>query len=422
MLAVNLPLIRHPLRCWLVLLSGAMFSLAGCGGGGSSKTVAIPAPNQPTPIPVPAQAARPQPRPNAGGNNAARAKPSGKSKSHDDDPFAEEDPKNLFEIAGDGPQYAIAAPDDPAQADRFTVGEYDPETNSSQFVVLAPAESNDGGAGNPNGFSENADFELPDGFAAVPSYGYSDRGLPLRIRDEKTGGLMALVPGGAAIIGTDDGPPETQPHFRPFLETFYIDVTEVTLGEYAKFRDDTKKNKNTTVQPPLNDGQDARLPALGLPWGVAMGFAHWAGKELPTEAEWEKAARGPEGFRTPWGDGRAVWPKPRTPSTIAPVGSFPSDQSVYGVYDLAGNAREWCSDWYSNTAHRDAAKASGRQQQNWPGPKKASVSGQRVVKGNGPDWSAWQREGRALTERHPDVGFRCVLRVKLPTPTDSAGD
>jgi formylglycine-generating enzyme required for sulfatase activity len=369
-------------------------------------------PNQPSPIPVPARANPPQP--NAFANRPAKAAQKSTPTWDDDDPFAAEDPKNLFEIAEAAPKYEIAAQDDPAQVDRFIVGSEVPVADSSQFVVLAPEESVDRGRA-------NGSFQLPEGFVPVEGYGYSDRGLPLRIRDQKAGTMMALVPGGAAVVGTNDGPSETQPEFRPFLETFYIDVTEVTLAEYARFRDDIKQEKNSRVQPPLNDGQDPQLPALGLPWGIARGFAHWAGKELPTEAEWEKAARGPEGFRTPWGYGRAVWPKPRTPDLIAPAGSFLSDRSIYGVYDLAGNAREWCSDWYSDTAHQEAVKAPERLSRNWAGPKKASVSGQRVVKGNGPDWSAWHREGRAMTERHPDVGFRCVLRVKIPGTAETAG-
>jgi formylglycine-generating enzyme required for sulfatase activity len=398
------------------LLAGCLIAGAiGCGGNAPKSSVTAPVSNVPKPLPVPVQPAE---RPPAANVAAKLPLPKDgkypKAKPVELDPFADEDPKNLFEVAEIGPTYTIAAP--AAAADSAVIVDAPPSSDSTRFEIVSTGEASGGKPGRPS------DVSLPEGFVAVPSFGHSDHGLPWRIRDEKTGGLMALVPGGPAIIGSHDGPPETQPEFTPFLETYYIDVTEVTLGQYGKFRDDMKRKKNSRVQPPLNDGQDLQLPALGLPWGVAQAFAHWAGKELPTEAEFEKAARGPNGFRTPWGNGRAVWSRPRTPELISPVASFSTDQSVYGAYDLAGNAQEWCSDWYSDTAHQEAVKAPERLLRNWAGPKKASVSGHRVVKGNGPDWSAWHREGRAMGERHANVGFRCVLRIKLPASSGGSGD
>jgi formylglycine-generating enzyme required for sulfatase activity len=381
-----------------------MGGAVGCGGA-SGPPPASPAANVTRPIPVPVQ---PRPEENAVATRPAAKGP--KPKPAEVDPFADEHPKNLFEITAAGPSFVV----DGTTEDVFIVEDDVPEVDSTQFEILSTGEAARGTAG-------GGEFALPEGFTAVASFGTTDQGLPLRIRDDKTGAMMALVLGGPAIIGSDEGPPETRPAFTTLLETFYMDVTEVTLEDYAKFRDDVRQKRNTRTQPAANDGQHPRLPALGLPWGIALAFAHWAGKELPTEAEFEKAARGPEGFRTPWGNGRAVWPNFRTPETIARVGEFPTDQSVYGIFDLAGNAREWCSDWYSDTAHEEAARSPERALRNWSGPKKASVSGQRVVKGNGPDWSAWHRQGRAMTERHSDVGFRCVLRVKAPPPVASRG-
>jgi len=397
--------------------------LAGCGGGSNS------APKAPKVIqspPIPANLnSRPDPQPGpAKVAQAVKKEPaaSGKSKlKSTDNLFEDEDPRNIFEIAGNEPVLQVGTADEAWRVDRFAVGELAPDTDSTFFEVGAAGNGEKTPGTAVNIPSDNVKFPLPSGFSEVPSFGYSEDGLPLRIRGEKSGALMALVPGGLAHVGSDNGPDETQPSFTPFLDTFYMDVTEVTLEQYQRFRDEIKQKKSMTAQPAQNDGQDAELPALGLPWGVAQGFAHWAGKELPTEAEFEKAARGPDGWRTPWGNGRAVFPKARPLDSIEPVASYPNDRSMYGIFDLAGNAREWCFDLYSSTAHQDAASAKDKTLRNWSGPKKGAASNIRVVKGNGPDWSAWHRAGRNGSERHADVGFRCVLRIKTPA-ADSKGD
>lgn len=365
----------------------------------SSPIVAGPTPPAAPPVkPAPAGG---QPR-----EQAKRLSPSEQA-------VAAADPKNVYEIAGVGPGFDVGSAEEAAQVDRVTIDAQSDGATSTQFVVGTPA----GVGGRINALAgqshaRKADFKLASEFTEAPEYGYAESGLPWRIFCEKTGNLMALVPRGPTRIGSEDGPLETRPEFRPTVETYYMDVTEVTLEQFDKYRQDAKSKKNSRVQAALNDSQDPQAPALGVPWGIALAFAHWGGKELPTEVEFEKAARGPEGFRTPWGNGRAIFGRLRTADMIANVGAFRTDQSVYGIFDLAGNAREWCHDFFSDTAHQEAKVLVGRRAQEWSGPLRPSVTGRRVVKGNGEDWSAWHREGRVMTERHADVGFRCVLRVK----------
>jgi formylglycine-generating enzyme required for sulfatase activity len=92
---------------------------------------------------------------------------------------------------------------------------------------------------------------------------------------------------------------------------------------------------------------------------------------------------------------------------------------VYGVFDLAGNAREWTSDWFDPQAHQEAAASGGRLARNWTGPRKAAIPGHRVIKGNGSDWSAWHRSSAEMSARLPDVGFRGVVRTPLQIPSES---
>ena len=132
--------------------------------------------------------------------------------------------------------------------------------------------------------------------------------------------------------------------------------------------------------------------------------------KVTCRTEWERAARTEAGWRTPWGNGRAIWSRSRELHQIDPVMSFRTDVSPYGVFDLAGNAREWVSDWYSDTAFADAAKRP-LDLPNWPGQRKPSIDNHRVVKGNGPDWSVWHRAAQHMSHEAADIGFRCVLRL-----------
>jgi formylglycine-generating enzyme required for sulfatase activity len=253
---------------------------------------------------------------------------------------------------------------------------------------------------------------LPSGFTALPSAKKSRFGWPLRIRCDRDGAEMALVTGGAVTVGHDGGPPESSPQITVVLDSFYMDVTEVTLRQYERFREAMKEEKGRNVVSEVaNASSPPDYPVLGVTLLQTQFYARWAGKEIPTEAEWERAARGEDAFDHPWGNGRAIWKEARTPEDIGPVKSFRTDISPFGIYDLAGNAREWCLDRYSPTAFADVMKASHASLRNWKGPRIAKPADSHVVKGNGPNWQSWYRIGVKAVERRPDVGFRCVLHL-----------
>ena len=134
----------------------------------------------------------------------------------------------------------------------------------------------------------------------------SPLGWPLRIRCDRDGAEMALVTGGAVVVGHDGGPPESSPQLSVVLDSFYMDVTEVTLGQYERFRKALKEERGRNiVAEPKNASSPPDFPVhSGVTLIQAQFYARWAGKEIPTEAEWERAARGEAAFDHPWGNGR----------------------------------------------------------------------------------------------------------------------
>jgi sulfatase modifying factor 1 len=348
-----------------------------------------------------------------GGRSLAPAAPQGrqveKSKPAAEKPapkvdaaLAGADPKNVFALANNEGNFAIV--DDGANTFLATVPEEG--VDSSQFTAAPPG----GGGTKSSSTRPNSKAPLPEGFVAVPEAGFSEDGFPMRIRCEEDGSLMVLIPSSISQQGTNDGPAHATPQIAVFLEAYYIDVAEVTLGQYGKFREWWREEKNRTLPKPINDSSPDDHPVLGVSWANARNYTTWVKKQLPTEPEWEKAARGPNGFLHPWGNGRAGWSPARTSNQIDAVMSFRADISPYGVYDLAGNAREWCADMYSATTYQEATRNGETVVRKWAGPKRAVVANHRVVKGNGPDWMAWNRSSVSMRAPGANVGFRCVLR------------
>lgn len=198
------------------------------------------------------------------------------------------------------------------------------------------------------------------------------------------GAVMILIPAGEFPMGSSPSDPATQndqiPIHTVFLDAFWIDREEVTNGQFRKFVAETGykteaeklgwgwvvypdwvKRNGASWHSPEGPGAnvDARLdhPVVQVSWNDARAYCNWAGKRLPTEAEWEKAARGSDGRLYPWGntfDSRRANTNNGGNGTTLPVGSYPSGVSPYGVLDMAGNVWEWVNDFYGEHYYRDS--------------------------------------------------------------------
>jgi sulfatase modifying factor 1 len=219
---------------------------------------------------------------------------------------------------------------------------------------------------------------------------------------------IVVIPAGWFLMGQNEGPRSNQPRRKVYLDTFAIDTTEVTKGAFAKFVEESGYQTIGWAEKGLKNHTNE--PVVGVVWREAEAYCRWVGKRLPTEAEWEKAARGTDGRRYPWGNhweqGRANVAESGYGGVI-PVGSYPAGASPYGVLDMAGNAAEWVADYFDFTYYRYAPD------RNPVGPDQVM---DRVLRGG--SWASPRRHAQTYfrdsshsAKPNMRVGFRCARSV-----------
>jgi formylglycine-generating enzyme required for sulfatase activity len=166
--------------------------------------------------------------------------------------------------------------------------------------------------------------------------------------NRKDGSVMVYIPAGEFEMG--DGRDSNCPKHTVALSAYWIGVYAVTNAQYLKFMEATRhRAPNNQVH---REAAKAAHPVTDVSWDDALAYAKWAGGELPTEAQWEKAARGPEGLIYPWGNDwdpeRCRHEKNKGNDTTCPVFAYPGGISGYGTYNQSGNVWEWCADWYDS--------------------------------------------------------------------------
>jgi len=169
---------------------------------------------------------------------------------------------------------------------------------------------------------------------------------------------MVYVPEGEFTMGGNTGNEDEKPVHQVYLDTYWIDRTEVTNAMYALcVQAGNCKNPATSV----SSFKYGEYPISFIHWDDAQSYCLWAEVRLPTEAEWEKAARGTDGRIYPWGDNKNLTKfYLYSPNNSFPVGSFPSGASPYGVLDIAGGVREWVNDWYNETYYQNSPESNPR--------------------------------------------------------------
>jgi formylglycine-generating enzyme required for sulfatase activity len=240
---------------------------------------------------------------------------------------------------------------------------------------------------------------------------------------------MRCIPGGPFLRGSDDGPRDTRPQGTVTVGTFYMDTYEVTVESYEACVAAGKCDKAKTA---YSDFSRPRQPKVGLTWFHAERFCLAQGKHLPTEAQWEKAARGADGRPYPWGSEPATCEraiimneKGQRSCGVKKQGGEPDKgrtfevgsraPNPYGLYDMAGNAWEWVADWYSKSWAACGEACAGVDPRGPCGGRSTCKGAtEKVVRGGSWYWPAsyattyYRRPHNPANKPYHHFGFRCA--------------
>ena len=227
---------------------------------------------------------------------------------------------------------------------------------------------------------------------------------------------MVEIPAGEFVMGLDgvQALEDERPAHRVWLDPFTIDLYEVTTMQYAAFLN--SENRDPPWQwEAVELSRHGDRPVIGVSWHDAEGYCRWKEKRLPTEAEWEKSARGTDGRSYPWGNQAptneranfALGSRFSYDSALRPVQSHPQGKSPFGLHHMAGNVYEWVQDWYAIGYY------DGSPDRNPIGPKESQF---KVVRGG--SWSdlpkyllTYGRFKLSPDTRNSYTGFRCARSV-----------
>ena len=226
---------------------------------------------------------------------------------------------------------------------------------------------------------------------------------------------MVYVPDGYFVMGSDDSlAKEEKPAHQVYLKGFFIDRYEVSNRDYEVFLQETGR-------PPPKYWYDERFndpdqPVVGVSWKDATAYAKWANKRLPTEAEWEKAARGKEGFTWPWGNDRKkfylsiylnIHGIADNFEYTSPIDRFILGRSPYNAYNMAGNVWEWCQDWFDTHYYKYSPEINPQ------GPRSGIY---KVLRGGSWVNKIYNVSTTKRVRNYPDAklniyGFRCAKSI-----------
>jgi len=256
-------------------------------------------------------------------------------------------------------------------------------------------------------------YAFSKGRSNTPPVGGLDIGSTMIGKD---GATLVYVPAGKFTMGSDSGDYDQIPVHEIHLNAFWIDQKEVTNKQYAACVSgggcippaDTSSSSHISY---YGDAQFDEFPVINVDWNQAHAYCSWAGRELPTEAQWEKAARGTDGRKYPWGNDSPDSSFLNSMGNIGDTtktGSYENGKSFYGAYDMAGNVWEWVNDWYDDAYYQNSPRS------NPLGPNSGQA---RVLRGG--SWSSFDFDARSANRYGAkptatglgNFGFRCAISL-----------